>query len=306
MDRREFLKTIACGGMAALLSSTLRPLEAIGASSQNVAGASYPQLVAVRGGSPDALFDRGIEALGGIKQFVRKGQNVLIKPNMAWAVGPDTAGNTNPLLLKRVIEQCLAAGARRVSVFDHTCDEWRSAYSTSGLEKTAKDAGAAVAPGHVEGNYQEVSINGPTLKKAKVHELYLSSDVIINLPVLKHHSGAGMTAAMKNLMGVVWDRYDYHREGLSDCIADFCAFRRPTLNVVDAYKVMLTGGPRGSAASKYAMSKMLILSTDIVAADCAAAKTFGTEPSKLEYIARALKNGTGSPLDKIKIQRITL
>ena len=306
MNRREFLKKVAYGMSAAAISMAMRPIKTLAGEVDNN-GVSYPDLVAVRNGEPGQLFDKGIEALGGIGNFVSKGQTVVIKPNMSWAVEPERAGSTNPALLKRVIEHCLEAGAKSVSVFDHTCDQWQDAYSKTRLEQTAKEAGAIVAPGHLEGHYHEVSIPGNVLKKAKVHELYLSSDVIINLPILKHHGGTSMTAAMKGLMGVVWDRWFYHRSGLDSCIADFCMFKRPTLNVIDAYKVMLTSGPRGNANSKYSNPKMIIISTDIVAADAAAAKTFGTEISKIKYLVQAGERGIGNiDLDKINIQRISL
>jgi uncharacterized protein (DUF362 family) len=308
MNRRDFLKKIAYGTGAAAVAMAMRPIKILaGELDKDNKNASYPDLVAVRNGEPAQLFDKGIEAFGGIGNFVRKGQTVLIKPNMAWAVEPEIAGTTNPALLKRVIEHCLEAGAKSVSVFDHTCDEWQAAYSKSTLERTAKEAGATVAPGHLEGHYQEVSVPGEVLKSAKVHELYLSSDVVINLPVLKHHGGASVTASMKNLMGVVWDRRFYHRSGLDDCIADFCKFKRPTLNIIDAYKVMLSSGPRGTANSQYAHHKMLIISTDIIAADVAAIRTFGAEPSRIKYLAQAVESGLGSlDLNEINIQRISL
>jgi uncharacterized protein (DUF362 family) len=306
MNRREFLKVIAYGTGAAVASMAMNPIKILVGETVN-ADASYPDLVAVRNGEPAELFDKGIEAFGGIGNFVRKGQTVLIKPNIAWAVEPERAGTTNPALLKRVIEHCLEAGAKSVTVFDNTCDHWQDAYSKSMLEHTAKEAGAIVAPGHIEGHYQKVSVPGNVLKEAKVHELYLSSDVVINLPILKHHGGAQLTAAMKNLMGVVWDRRFYHRSGLNDCIADFCTFKRPTLNVIDAYKVMMSSGPRSTANSKYSNLKMIIISTDILAADAAAAKTFGVEPSDIKHIKLAGESGIGNMnLNEIKIQRISL
>ena len=308
MNRREFLKRVAYGTSAVAVSMAMHPIKILAGVPENEnKGASYPDLVAVRNGEPAQLFDKGIEAFGGIGSFVRKGQTVLIKPNMAWAVEPERAGTTNPALLKHVIERCLEAGAKSVSIFDNTCDHWQDAYSKSELERTAKEAGAIVAPGHLEGHFQKVSIPGDVLTEAKVHELYLSSDVIINLPILKHHGGARVTAAMKNLMGVVWDRRHYHRSGLDNCIADFCKFKRPTLNIIDAYKVMMSSGPRGTANSKYSNLKMLIFSTDIVAADVAAVRTFGAEVSDIKYLVRAGESGTGSlNLDALKIQRISL
>ena len=85
-----------------------------------------------------------------------------------------------------------------VYVFDHTCDDWKRCYSNSGIEAAVKDAGGKIVPGHSEGYYQEVEIKkGESLKEAKVHELILESDVFINVPILKDHSGARLTIAMK-------------------------------------------------------------------------------------------------------------
>jgi uncharacterized protein (DUF362 family) len=120
---------------------------------------------------------------------------------------------------------------------------------------------------HEESYYTEIDLpHGVALKKAKVHKAWLESDVIINLPILKHHGGARMTAAMKNLMGVIWDRRHYHRTDLHQCIADFTTIdKKPTLNIIDAYSVMMRNGPRGVSTADLATKKMLLLSTDMVA-----------------------------------------
>ena len=267
-----------------------------------------PDLVAVRGGEAAALFDAGIAALGGMRTFVKAGQTVVVKPNIGWNQGPETAANTNPALVKRIIEHCLNAGAKKVYVFDHSCDSWSLSYKSSLIEKYAREAGASVAPPDSAGYYQEVVFPGAvSLKKARVHELILESDVFINVPVLKHHSGAGMTASMKNLMGTVWDRQFFHRYDLDQCIADACLFRKPDLNVVDAYKVMKSGGPRGYASSVYDLAKFQILSADIVAADAAAAKTLGFEPSRFRYIGLAADKRSGrADLASLNILRLTI
>ncbi|MGB6031900.1 MAG: DUF362 domain-containing protein, partial [Bacteroidota bacterium] len=241
-------------------------------------------LVAVRGGEADLMFDRGIEALGGMKMFVRKGQTVAVKPNIGWDVTPERAGNTNPGLVQRIIEHCYDAGARQVYVFDHTCDNWQGCYSRSGIERAAKDAGAKVVPGDSESYYQSVSVpGGRSLSEAKEHEIILAADVFVNVPVLKSHSGTRLTIAMKNLMGVVWDRGFWHSNDLHQCIADFAAYRKPDLNIVDAFAVMKRNGPRGVSVKDVVTMKAQLISTDIVAVDTAATKLFGTEPEAVRY-----------------------
>ncbi len=148
-----------------------------------------------------------MEALGGIGKFVKKGQKVVVKPNIGWDVTPERAGNTNPKLVTEVIRQCRDAGASEVFVFDHTCDNWQRCYKNSGIESAVKEAGGKIVPGNTEGYYHEASIPwGKSLTKVKEHELLLSCDVFINVPVLKSHGGARLTISMKNQMGNVWDR----------------------------------------------------------------------------------------------------
>ena len=113
------------------------------------------------------------------------------------------------------------------------------------------------------------------MREAKEHELILQADVLINVPVLKSHGGARLTVAMKNLMGAVWDRGEWHANDLHQCIADFATHRKPDLNVVDAYNVLLRHGPRGVSAADVSNMRSQLLSTDLVTADAAAAKLFG-------------------------------
>ncbi len=265
-------------------------------------------LVALKGGSPEAMFDKGIEAMGGMKRFVKKGQKVLVKPNIGWDVSVERAGNTNPGLVKRIIEHCYNSGVKEVYVFDHTCDDWQQCYRHSGIEKAVKDAGGKIVSGGSQKYYKDVSISGgKTMKNAQVHELLIDSDVFINVPILKSHGSAKLTIAMKNLMGVVWDRRFWHLNGLHQCIADFCFYRKPDLNVVDAYRVMMRNGPRGVSEDDVLFKKFQVLSTDIVAADAASAKIFGAEPKDIGHIRIADEMGLGTmDLEKLSIKRIKM
>lgn len=305
MKRRDFLKSGLIAGASVTISGVFGSYFAKSSYSKTNA---Y-DLVAIKGGEPDQMFDEAIKYFGGIKNFVKKNQKVLIKPNIGWDTPPERGANTNPKLVARVIKHCFDAGAKEVYVFDHTCDDWKRTYSNSGIEKAVKDAGGTIVPGNSEGYYQDVSINfGKSLTKAKVHELILDSDVFINMPVLKHHGSAKLTIAMKNMMGVVWDRGYWHRNDLHQCIADYSTYsKKPVLNIVDAYYVMKQNGPRGVSAQDVVMMKSQIISTDIVAADAASAKLFGVEPDDIPYIRIADSMGIGKKdLSKLNIKRIIL
>jgi uncharacterized protein (DUF362 family) len=304
MDRRSFLKNLAGGAAIAGLNLSLGAL-----GSAHAQEAQFPDLVAVRGNDLVAMFDKALEALGGLGRYVKSGQTVLVKPNMGWAVPPESAANTNPALLSHIIKNALNLGAKKVYVFDNTCDNWKSAYRDSGLEAAATDAGATVAPANESGYFQELEVQGAdVLKGYALHELYLEADSIINVPVLKHHGGAKMTCCMKNLMGAIWARGPLHRNGIDETLPELLMYKKPTLNVVDGMRVMLSGGPRGHGNSKYLAGNMLIASEDAVAADAASAAIMATSGiSTPQYIANASQKGLGiSSLGSLNIQRLTI
>jgi len=306
MKRREFFRTSVGAGVAAGAALSFGGYEKLWASS--VVAAKY-DMVAVMGGNPDAMFDIGIQELGGMGMFVQKGQKVLVKPNIGWDVIPELAANTNPALVKRIIEHCLKAGAKEVYVFDHTCDNWVNTYKNSGIEKAAKSAGAKVVPGNSENYYQAIEIpGGIKLKTAKVHEILLETDVFINVPVLKDHNSTRMTACLKNNMGLVWDRGYWHSNNLHQCIADYALFeKKPALNVVDCYNVMVKHGPQGVSKEDVVMMKSQILTADWVAGDVAAARMLGVDPQKIDYIPIAQKMGLGNMnLESLNIKRIKM
>ncbi len=299
MDRREFIK------------ETIKYLLSIGVTLSGIdklfsAENKIADLVAIKGAEPDKMFEKGIAALGGMNKFVKKGQTVVVKPNIGWDVQPELAANTNPKLVYSIIKHCLDAGAKKVYVFDHTCDNWQKAYKNSGIEYAVKQAGGIMVPANSRTYYQSVKIpDGKVLKNAEVHELIIKSDVFINVPVLKSHGSAKLTIGMKNLMGIVWNRRFWHITDLHQCIADFAAFRKPDLTVIDAYNVMTKYGPRGTDGSDLIKMKSQIISTDMVAADVAAAKIFGIEPEKIRHIKIAYEKGLGNiNLNKINVKRI--
>ena len=306
MDRREFLKKTIRGGIVAGSTMVFGDYAKLVSASPVPPGAY--DLVAVKGGEPEVMFDKAIASLGGMGKFVPGGSRVVVKPNIGWDVTPERAGNTHPKLVGRIIEHCLSAGAKEVSVFDHTCDSWTRCYRNSGIERAVKDAGGKIVSGDSEGYYQRVSVpKGRRLTEAKVHELLLDADVFINVPILKHHSSSTLTIGMKNLMGVVWDRWYWHRNDLHQCIADFASFRAPTLTVVDAYNVMKQNGPRGVSAGDVVPMKAQIVSTDPVAADAAAARLFGAEPDDIRHIKIASQMNLGRiDLSALSINRIKL
>jgi uncharacterized protein (DUF362 family) len=313
MDRRNFLKTIALSGATLTTIKDAEAMSILKQSFQTTHTAGKYDLVAVMGSEPEIMFRQAITEMGGMGNFIKRGDKVCVKPNIGWDQPPEMGADTNPKLVAEIIKQCFDAGAKEVVVFDHPCDEWRKCYANSGIEAAAKAAGAKVMPAHQESYYKEVSVpKGKNLKSAKIHEAIVDSDKWINVPCLKNHGGAQLTISMKNYMGIVWDRGYFHANDLQQCIADICTYeKRPVLNVVDAYRIMKTNGPRGKSPSDVVLAKGLFISQDIVAVDTAAANFFNQvrkiPVESVKHIVNAQALGLGTmDLDNLKIKRIKI
>ncbi|MDR1192206.1 MAG: DUF362 domain-containing protein [Verrucomicrobiales bacterium] len=315
-SRRDFIKKGFAAGAAFSLADlsglfTRETNAQTPAANQLLTGPDgKPYLVAVRDGDRKAMLDRAIESLGGIGAFVKAGQTVVIKPNIGWDCPPERAADTHPDIVGRLTELCLAAGAASVSVFDHTCDNWEKAYANSGIKAAVEKAGGKMVPGNDETYYRDVTISGSDkLTTLKVHQLILDSDVWFNVPVLKHHGGATMTAAIKNHMGIIWDRGFWHKNDLHQCIADFIRYRRaPDLNIIDAYSPMKRNGPRGKSVDDLIPNvKTLLASRDQVAVDAAGAKILGHAENGIDYVKIAAAANLGRcDLDHLQIERIRI
>lgn len=312
MKRRDFISTV--GAAAAALPFGNSALAAAAQSSET------PDLVALYGGTAVEMFERGIAEIGGMNRFVKKGQTVVLKPNIGWDRGPDYGANTDPDLVGRITKACYDSGAKKVFCFDHTCgNDWAERYKVSGIRAAVEAAGGEMVPGNSIEMYVEQNIpRGVSLKKALVHKLAVDPEVFINIPVLKHHSGAKITCALKNYMGCIWDRQWWHKNNMPQCIADYATYQKTTLTIVDAYRVMLDFGPRGKSPELSPVSKYQIISTDIVAADAAAIQIFATVASQIgkgipwklsdiKYMKPAEDLGVGTTdLSKLKVKRISV
>jgi uncharacterized protein (DUF362 family) len=311
MKRRDFFKSAAVVGLASIFKPGTLAASTTAASKISVQ--TGVDMVAVMGGEPEIMLIKAMKELGGIGKYVKKGQKVVIKPNIGWDKKPEMAANTNPELVGALIKLCKSAGAAEVLVFDHTCQDWQKCYTNSGIKAAVEKAGGKMVPGNDESYYREVQVpKGVQLKTAKIHKAILDCDVWFNVPVLKHHGGAKNSISMKNLMGIVWDRQFFHSNDLHQCIADSATiYKKPALNIVDAYRIMKSNGPQGKTEADAVTLKSLIISPDFVAADTAAMKMFAqvqpTNIADVRYIAMAEKLKVGTQhLDKLNVKRIKL
>ena len=273
--------------------------------------AGEADLIIAKNGSPSQLLEAAMAPLGGMGRFVKKGQRVVVKANIAWARTPEQACTNNPELLSALIKMCYEAGANRVAVWDHTCDNYQFTFSRSGLKETAQKAGADIFSGHGRNVYKQVEVpKGKKLKTAEVLKDVLESEVFINFPLPKHHFATELTLGLKNLIGIVWDMEQLHKIDLHQCIADINTLRRPDLVVMDAIRILTTNGPKGPGKTEDIGE--VIASTDIVAADAYAATFFKHpktgkpfKPAEMKFVKNAYELGLGEiDLSRIRVKKV--
>lgn len=306
MNRREFIKAAASVGLAtAILPGCLskfsspvspdpgRKDDHQESQKSEVASQMQSKMVIVEGMDPETVMEKGFSAMGGIGQFVRSGNIVVIKPNFSSTRGPDAGVTTNPILVGALVRQCLQAGAKEVRVVDHTFYSGEACLDASGIRPAVTGAGGRAYTINSHNDYSTVNINGEILKQAEYAKTVLEADVFINIPILKQCDATEISAGLKNLMGVVWDRGIFHKTDLNQCIAEFAAFKNPTLTILDAIKGITANGPSGPGP--ITEWKQLVFGTDMVAVDAYGASLLGFKPADVKHLAIAAKLGAGNP-----------
>jgi uncharacterized protein (DUF362 family) len=263
-------------------------------------------LSVARGEDPKAITSAALAAIGGIGRFVRSGDDVIIKPNICVDYRTYEYGaTTNPEVVASLVELCLGAGAKRVRVMDKPFGGGpESAYANSGIADAVTAAGGEMEVMNLA-KYQEVEIpEGRDITSWKVYPDILSADVLIDVPVAKHHSLGRLSLAGKNLLGVILSPALIH-PNLGQRIADLVSLIRPTLTVVDAVRTLMAHGPTGGNLDDVRLTNTVIASHDIVAADAYAATLFDLTGEDIDYVKSAADMGLGTlDLTSMKIEEI--
>ena len=268
---------------------------------------TLPEMAIIHGEDPSLLARQAVEELGGMRRFVSRGDVVLVKPNIGWDRTPEQAANTNPDVVAAIVQQCLEAGAKRVIVTDVSCNEARRCFQRSGIAEAAQRVGAEVMLPDPS-RFKDVDLQGEVLREWQVFEPFLNVDKVINLPIAKHHGLTGATLGMKNWYGMLGGQRNQLHQKIHESLVDLADFVRPTLTIIDCYRVLLRNGPTGGNLEDVAVKKMLVASTDPVAVDAYVANAiWNLGVDSLPYLQLAAKRGLGTyEFEKLRTQVKTL
>lgn len=257
------------------------------------------------------LVEQAIEGLGGMKRFVKKGDVVWVKPNIAWDSTPELAGNTNPQIVAALVKMCFDAGAKTVKVGDNSVQAAAKTYESSGIAAAAKPLGAEVV--FLDKNrYQNKDIQGERIKSLMLYPDILDCDLVINVPIAKHHVLSNATLAMKNYMGVMDNRQPFHQD-FATCLTDLTRFMqkllhkdRQCLTVLDAVRTLVRNGPTGGKPEYVVLKNTVAAGVDIVALDALGVELLGKDPAEMKKANAILKFAQEAGLGKINYRSLAL
>jgi uncharacterized protein (DUF362 family) len=314
MTRRDFIKwTGAAAAAMALAAAGCKPA---GTQTQPEADVTVPAgptsdqayMAIIHGADPAAITEAAVKALGGIERFCKSGANVIIKPNMCVNYStPEYAATTNPTVVATLVRLCKGAGAKRIRIMDtpYTGDA-EAAYHTSGIYDAVIEAG-----GEMElmssVKFADYDIpNGRDIRSWSIYRDVMEADLLINVPIAKHHGSSRLTLGCKNLMGVINGPNQFHRN-LHQRIADLSTVVRPALTLVDAVRILTAHGPGGGNLADVKETNMVIASHDIITADSYATTLFGLTADDIDFVRLGADMGLGEKdWSKVKVEEISV
>ncbi len=244
-----------------------------------------------------AMLRMAVGAIGGIEHYIKPGDIVVLKPNVAFDRAPKLGATTNPDVLGALIKLVRAAGAREVRVADNPIESPESCFYRTGIKKAAEDEGARVILPTPD-TFEILSVPGAALipEWPFFYRPFAGATKVIGVAPVKDHNLCSASMNMKNWYGLLGGRRNQFHQDIHTIIADLTLMIAPTFVVLDGSRVLVRDGPTGGDLSDVQEGLTLVASTDQVAADAYGFSELlqrKTDPPRYLELARA--RGLGNP-----------
>ena len=240
---------------------------------------------------------RILEGFGGPETFAKKGQKVLLKPNLVMASGPENAATTHPEVVLVVAQAFLEIGCS-VTIADSSGGLYRFNLLKKLYERTGMESVSAKSKAVLNFDTESKTIGyaeGHTAKAFPIIQPVLDADVVINLGKMKTHGLTYYTGAVKNCFGcipgltkpVFHSRYP-DAKAFCSMLVDLCECIKPNFSFIDGIVGMERHGPTGGQPKT---AKVLIGARNPHAADLAAVHIMGFRPEQVPTLIEAIHRG---------------
>ena len=310
-SRREFIKRVGAaamlaGGAGALWKLLSDPTGERGKpqapvfrlKSYRVDPAPGAKVLGVaRGENYEAMLRMAIGAIGGIEHFIRKGDVVLIKPNVAFDRAPKLGATSNPEVMAALIRLVRAAGAAEVRVADNPIESPESCFAKSGIATAAQANGAKVfLP--TPSSFEMLEVPGAKLieRWPFFYRPFRGVDKVIGIAPVKDHNLCHASMTTKNWYGLLGGRRNQFHQDIHNIVADLALMMQPTFVILDGTRVLMKNGPTGGDLSDVVPGRTLVAATDSIAADAFGYNDLLGRTSDLpQYLFNAHARGLGEP-----------
>lgn len=236
-----------------------------------------------------------LEEMGGINQFITKGDVVMLKPNVAFDKNPDLAATTQPDTLAAVVKLCLGAGARKVIVADNPINNPESCFFKTKVGDAAIRAGAELMLPQ-ESYFEQLYVGGETIKNTwkMFYRPFREATKVIGISPVKDHNLCKATVTLKNWYGLLGNPRNQFHQDIHGIISDFAKMIKPTLVIADGRKMLMRNGPTGGSLNDVKASDAIVVGTDHVAVDSwVIDRLLGKQRHEILYLDKAIARGLG-------------
>ncbi len=221
-----------------------------------------------RGTRSDAMVRAAVDNIGGIGRFIRSGDVVLIKPNVAFDRAAPLGATSNPEVLAALIRLVRAAGASEVRVCDNPIESPDACFARSGIGDAAQAAGARIyLP--LPSAFETLAV--PGAKHIAQWPFFWAPlqgvDKVIGVAPVKDHNLCRASMTTKNWYGLLGGRRNQFHQDIHGIIADLALMMRPSFVLLDATRVLFRSGPTGGSLADVREGRTVVASTDSLAAD---------------------------------------
>ncbi len=246
--------------------------------------------------------ERAVDLVGGFSKYIKKGDKVALKPNLAYPYPPPAT--TDMRVVEAVANACFKAGAAEVKIGDssaYSCKpglgvgKWTNmdVIMSDGLDKVCERTGAIVSDFDTDGFEMTKLPGGVIFQEVPIAKTLLEADVVINLPAMKMHMETLVTLAIKNYHGIIPDNYkvQWHKDEIMQKILDIHRGIKTHLTIMDGLVGMQGTGPRCGTPIEMGL---ILASDDMVAMDAVASECMGLNHWEVDSTRIADMQGFGN------------
>jgi uncharacterized protein (DUF362 family) len=205
----------------------------------------------------------------GLKHFIKPGDIVLVKPNVAFDRSPNLGATSNPVILETLIRMILEdCKAQEVRVADNPIESPPDCFRKSKVEEaTLKGGGRVYLPDST--SFKRVNTPGAQLIEEWwfFHRPFTNVDKVIGLAPVKDHNLCHASMGIKNWYGLLGGTRNQFHQDINGIVSDLSMMIKPTLTILDGTNVLMQNGPTGGDPTNVKKGDVIMAGIDPVALD---------------------------------------